>query len=198
MAEAPDWARALVVQVCADADAPLPRLSWRRRDRPTSSGVTRRSAGSVSVVAGNDLGDQRLTLLHELAHWLGPMPRRRRGRAPHHDARFYRLAFGLYLRHGVRAEAAVAGEAARYPSSLRHARALGVAGAEAAWRERRVDLRERARRRAPMRVLVAEHRVRLVRDGRWTRCDVCGVRVVGPVLSRLRRRGGSHVLLGAG
>jgi len=38
--------------------------------RPGSSGVTRRSAGSVSVTAGTDPIDQRLTLLHELAHWL--------------------------------------------------------------------------------------------------------------------------------
>jgi hypothetical protein len=47
-----------------------------------------------------------------------------------------------------------------------------------------------------MRVLVEEHVVRLVRDGRWTRCAVCGVRVVGPVLRRLRRRSGRHVLMG--
>ncbi|HKO33307.1 MAG TPA: hypothetical protein VJY85_06140, partial [Candidatus Limnocylindria bacterium] len=74
MAEAPAWARSLVLAVCAEADAPLPRLTWRHRDRPTSSGVTRQSAGMVSVVAGRDPLDQRLTLLHELAHWLSPAP----------------------------------------------------------------------------------------------------------------------------
>jgi hypothetical protein len=47
-----------------------------------------------------------------------------------------------------------------------------------------------------MRVLVPEHPVRLVRDGRWTRCAVCGIRVVGPNLRRLRRRPGRHVLMG--
>jgi hypothetical protein len=47
-----------------------------------------------------------------------------------------------------------------------------------------------------MRVLVPEHAVRLVRDGRWTRCAVCGIRVVGPNLRRLRRHPGRHVLLG--
>ena len=92
--------------------------------------------------------------------------------------------------------AALAGESARYPSSLTHARRLGVPGAEAAWRERRAGLRARAQHRAPMRVLVPEHVVRLVRDGRWTRCAVCGIRVVGPNLRRLRRRPGRHVLLG--
>jgi hypothetical protein len=50
----PAWARSLVLTVCAEADAPLPRLSWRHRDRPTSSGVTRQAAGAVSVVAGHD------------------------------------------------------------------------------------------------------------------------------------------------
>jgi hypothetical protein len=195
MPEAPDWARSLVLTVCAEADVPIPRLDWRRRARPTSSGITRRDAG-ISLVAGHDPLDQRLTLLHELAHWLSPVARRRRGRTRHHDAAFYAAAFGLYRRHGIPDAAAVAGESARYPSSLSHARSLGVAGAEVAWRERRAVLREKARRRPGMRVLVDEHAVRLVRDGRWTRCAVCGVRVVGPILRRLRRRPGRHVLMG--
>jgi hypothetical protein len=196
MAEAPAWARSLVLEVCAEADASLPRLAWRTRDRPTSSGVTRRGEGAITLVAGRDPLDQRLTLLHELAHWLTPLPRRRRGRARHHDAAFYGRAFELYRRHGVPDAAALAGESARYPSSLAHARRLGVPGAVEVWRERRAALRERARRHPPMRLLVAEHTVRLVRDGRWTRCAVCGVRIVGPVLRRLRRRPGRHVLWG--
>ena len=195
MAEAPAWARSLVLAVCAKADAPLPRLAWRHRDRPTSSGVTRQSAGLISVVAGRDPVDQRLTLLHELAHWLGPVPTRR-SRTRHHGAAFYATAFELYRRHGVPDAAALAGEGARYPSSVTHARRLGVPGADALWRERRSALTERARRRPPMRVLVPEHAVRLVRDGRWTRCAVCGIRVVGPNLRRLRRRPGRHVLMG--
>ena len=137
MAEAPAWARSLVMTVCAEADAPLPRLTWRHRDRPTSSGVTRQIAGIVSVVAGRDPIDQRLTLLHELAHWLTPIPRHRRRRISHHDAAFYDAAFALYRRHGVPDAAALAGESARYPSSLAHARRLGVPGAEEAWRDRR-------------------------------------------------------------
>jgi hypothetical protein len=150
------------------------------------------------VTAGTDPLDQRLTLLHELAHWLVPAaarPRRGRARTSHHDAAFYAAAFELYRRHGIPDAVALRGEAMRYPSALRHARALRVPGAEEAWREHRARLRERTRSRGPLRTLVPEHRVRLVRDGRWTRCAVCGVRVVGPVLRRIRRRGGSHVLL---
>lgn len=195
MAEAPAWARALVDLVCAESAVGAPRLTWRLRDREASSGVTRWGSGVISLSAGRDPLDQRLTLLHELAHWLGPGPRRRRRRAVHHDVAFYAVAFDLHRRHGIPLSAALAGEAARYPSALRHARALGVPGAEDAWATRRAELRTRAAGRRPLEVVVAEHRVRLVRDGRWTRCSVCGVRVVGPVLRRLRRRGGSHVLL---
>ncbi|HYM53531.1 MAG TPA: hypothetical protein VEW45_08695 [Candidatus Dormibacteraeota bacterium] len=194
MAEAPAWARGLVAAVCADASAPPPRLAWRQRKRPTSSGVTRRRDGSISMVAGSDPLDQRLTLLHELAHWITPAPRRRRRRIAHHDVAFYAAAFGLYRHHGIPDAAALAGESARYPSALSHARALGIPGAAAAWAERRAELRRRRRSLPPPRVLVVEHRVRLVRDGRWSRCGVCGVRIVGPVLARIRRRGGRHVV----
>ena len=184
----PAWAGQIVREVCASAAVQEPMVRWRRARRPASSGVTRRSTGSISVTAGTDELDQRLTLLHELAHWLGPVPRRRRGRVAHHDARFYAIAFDLYRRHGITDPEALAREGARYPSALHHARALGIPGADDAWRVRRDALRERARRRAPVRVLVAEHTVRLVRDGRWTRCGICGVRVVGPTLARIRRR----------
>jgi hypothetical protein len=189
----PAWARSLVAEVCPEADAPAPaRLRWSRRERDSSSGVTRRHDGSISVVAGTDTLDQRLTLLHELAHWLTPM-HRLRGRHVHHDRRFYRLAFALYLRYGLTAGEALRREAGRYPSSLRHAVALGIPGADAAWRERRVVLR--ARPRIAMRILVAEHRINLIRDGRWTVCGTCHQRIVGPNLARLRRRGGRHTLL---
>jgi hypothetical protein len=195
---APSWASEIVRGECDAAGVAEPALRWRSARRSASSGVTRRSAGSISVTAGTDPLDQRLTLLHELAHWLGPVPRRRRGRVQHHDAGFYATAFDLYRRHQIPDAEILSREGGRYPSALRHARALGIAGADAAWLSRRVALSERARNRAPARVLVAEHRVRLVRDGRWTRCAICGVRVVGPILSRLRRRGGRHVLLSAG
>ena len=194
----PAWASEIVRNECASAGVVEPVMRWRHARRSASSGVTRRTAGSISVTVGTDPLDQRLTLLHELAHWLGPVPRRRHGRVQHHDARFYAVAFDLYRRHGIPDGEVLAREGGRYPSALRHARALGIPGADAAWLARRDALRARARRRGPPRVLVAEHTVRLVRDGRWTRCGVCGARVVGPILARLRRRSGRHVLLSAG
>jgi hypothetical protein len=194
----PPWAREIVRDVCLAAGVAEPAMRWRRASRSSSSGVTRRSAGSISVTAGSDPLDQRLTLLHELAHWLAPAPRRRHGRVAHHDVRFYAAAFDLYRRHGIPDSEVLAREGGRHPSALRHARALGIPGADAAWLSRRLALRERARLRPPVRVLVEEHTVRLIRDGRWTRCAICGVRVVGPILARLRRRTGRHILLGAG
>lgn len=119
--------------------------------------------------------------------------RRGRRRQLHHDRRFYATAFGLYLRWGLSPDEAVQREAAHYPSSLRHAVALGVPGAAAAHADRRAALR--ARPRAHLRVLVPEHRIRLARDGRWTVCAVCRQRIVGRNLVRLRRRGGRHTLL---
>ena len=189
----PSWASALVVEVCADAGVAAPRLAWRRRRGSASTGVARRSAGTIAVRAGEDALDQRLTLLHELAHWLSPAARRRR--SPHHGRAFYRVAFDLYRRHGVADADALRLEAARYPSSLRHAVALGIDGATEALASHRRRLAERPRR--AWRVLVPEHPVRLERDGRWHVCGTCRQRIVGTNLARIRRarRAIRHVLL---
>ncbi|HEX2765031.1 MAG TPA: hypothetical protein VHR55_00115 [Candidatus Limnocylindria bacterium] len=191
----PAWAADLVALVCADAGVAPPRLAWRRRRGAASTGVARRSAGEIAVRAGEDPLDQRLTLLHELAHWLSPPARRRR--AAHHGRAFYRVAFELYRRNGVPDADAVRLESARYPSALRHATALGVTGAAEALLARRQRLAERRRR--TWRVLVPEHPVRLERDGRWHVCATCRQRIVGSNLARIRRarRAVRHVLLSA-
>jgi hypothetical protein len=190
----PAWAVELTTSVCEAAGRPLPILRWRRRDRVGSSGVTRHASGTVSVTAGSDETDARITLLHELAHWIGPAPvRRRRARIAHHDARFWTDAFALYARHGIPPVEALRLESLRYPSSLRHAYRLGVPGAAAAITAHRTRLHER---RIPWRILVPEHTIKLARDGRWTVCAVCHRRIVGRNLVRLRRGGRQrHVLL---
>lgn len=197
---APDWAQHLVASVCADAGVSPPRLEWRRRAAIPSTGVARRHDGMIAVRAGTDELDQRLTLLHELAHWLTPTltpARARRRRAVHHGRAFYEVAFGLYRRHGLTDADALRLESARYRSSLRHAVTLGVTGAAAALAAHRSTIRARPRRR--WRVLVPEHRVQLERDGRWTVCATCRQRVVGINLTRIRRarRPVRHVLMTA-
>ena len=193
---APAWASELVSTVCADAGVDEPRLAWRRRDAEHSTGVARRHDGTIAVRAGSDLLDQRLTLLHELAHWLSPPPRRGR-RTVHHGRAFYVIAFGLYRRYGLTDGDALRLESARYRSSLSHAVALGVAGAAEALAVHRSTIRARPRRR--WRVLVPEHRISLERDGRWTVCGTCRQRVVGVNLARIRRarRPMRHVLMSA-
>ena len=192
---APAWARDLVDLVCREADVTPPRLTWRARRAEHSTGVARRDEALISVRAGVDAIDQRLTLLHELAHWLAPKPRRRG--ATHHGRAFYRIAFGLYRRHGIADADALRLESARYRSSLGHAVALGIPGAADALETHRAALRARTRRR--WRVLVPEHAIRLERDGRWSVCATCRQRVVGPNLRRVQRarRPVRHVLLGA-
>ena len=160
---APSWARDLIAEVCADAGAKPPTLSWRTRRSEASTGLTRRADGLVAVRAGSDPLDQRLTLLHELAHWLSPAARHR-GRSVHHGRAFYAIAFDLYRRHGLADIDALRLESARYRSALRHAVALGVEGAETALASHRSALRARPARR--WRVLVAEHPIRLEREGR--------------------------------
>lgn len=193
---APAWALDLVATVCADASLAPPRVAWRRRAGEHSTGVARRHDGSIAVRAGDDVLDQRLTLLHELAHWLSPPPRRGR-RAVHHGRAFYAIAFELYRRHGIPDADALRLESARYRSSLGHAVALGVPGAAAALAIHRSAIRGRPRRR--WRILVPEHRVVLERDGRWTVCATCRQRVVGTNLARIRRarRSVRHVLMAA-
>jgi hypothetical protein len=194
---APAWARALVRAVCAEAGVPEPRLTWRARGAIASTGIARRSEGIVSVRAGSDPLDQRLTLLHELAHWIAPAARRRGRRSVHHGRAFYSVAFDLYRRHGIPDADALRLEAGRYRSALGHAAALGVAGAGAALAAHRSSQRARPRRR--WRVLVPEHPIRLEREGRWSVCAVCRQRVVGPSLRRVRhaRRPVRHVLMTA-
>lgn len=194
---APSWATELLGTVCADAGVAPPRLAWRARSGVHSTGVTRRDDGLVAVRAGTDVLDQRLTLLHELAHWLSPAGRRRRGRSTHHGRAFYAVAFELYRRHGLADEDALRLESGRYRSSLGHAVALGVPGASAAMATHRAAVRARPKR--TWRVLVPEHPVRLERDGRWSVCVTCRQRVVGINLARIRRarRPVRHVLMTA-
>jgi hypothetical protein len=194
---APAWARELVASVCADADVEPPRLLWRLRRAVPSTGVARRSDGTISVRAGSDPLDQRLTLLHELAHWIAPVARRRGRRSVHHGRTFYAVAFALYRRHDIPDPDALRLESARYRSALAHAAALGVPGAAAALAEHRTRLRARPRRQ--WRVLVPEHAIRLERDGRWSVCGVCRQRVVGPNLRRVQRarRPIRHILMTA-
>jgi len=187
---APAWARNLAVQVCTEAGVTPPEvLRWRRAAREGATGLTNPQLRSIAVTAGRDEADARHTLLHELAHWITPEVRRRRhGEALHHGAAFYRTAIPLYQRHEPDLTAALRREAGHYPSVLRHAAAMGI-DVEQLRQERRERRTAMSSGRGRWRVLVPEHPVVLVRDGRWYACATCGRRLVGRVLRRAARRG---------
>jgi hypothetical protein len=112
----PQWAQGLIIQVAIDEGREtLPHVIWWRRrggspwTRKFSSGrggppVAGNMTGSIHITAGSDRKDQKLVLLHELAHWLMPPQE-------HHGARFWDKAWQLYRRYGVPIRYAKAREA---------------------------------------------------------------------------------------
>ena len=115
----PRWAAELIRRVCAEHRRRAPAVRWRRRSQPWTSGAVYYDGTGIGIVAGTDVQQLRLVLLHELAHYLvGPTHQ--------HDERFWRRCWELYRRHGVdlgyawSAETAYRKGAARYaPESVR-------------------------------------------------------------------------------
>lgn len=103
VASVPQWAQDLILRVAVDEGRDsLPELTWRKTRRAFSSSGRawppgRNPAypnGRVIVTAGIDRKYQKLTLLHELAHWLSPV-------GEHHGPSFWDKAWELYRRYGV-------------------------------------------------------------------------------------------------
>ena len=93
MALPPTWAHKLLIRVTRDAQRrDRPRLKWRRHNRHLSSGWCHMATGTIMIHAGTAHRDQKLVLLHELAHWLV-----RAG----HTTTFWDTAFALYRRYKV-------------------------------------------------------------------------------------------------
>lgn len=108
----PNWASDLVNQVSAEYRKPLlPNVIWRRRHSKKewnekyqmwekrnksnySSGTTYSEENKIVVTAGSSRKDQKLVLLHELAHWLMPADE-------NHGKAFWDLAFDLYRKYKV-------------------------------------------------------------------------------------------------
>lgn len=83
-------------------------------------------SGDIEVWPGRARRDQRLVLLHEIAHWYVPGHR--------HDARFWTAAWSLYRKFMPRSLDYVLGREAIYRTgALRAAIKAGIVGAEAAY-----------------------------------------------------------------
>ena len=96
MSAPPKWANDLFDAVWWAHGEPqaIPRLTWRRsRVHGLSSGRYLTREHRIVVTAGKSRQDQKLTLLHEIAHALTP--------GEHHSDHFWMVAWKLYRRWGV-------------------------------------------------------------------------------------------------
>lgn len=147
MSNAPQWALRMVERVCADADEDTPEVTWRRsKTNVSSSGRYKEVENRIVVTAGSSRTDQRMVLLHELAHHLTP--------GQHHNETFWRKAWELYLRFGL-SRYALRREFSYRTEAANVALAIGIRGAKAA------AAPTRPRRRPP---LVWHYRDR---NGEW-------------------------------
>jgi hypothetical protein len=90
----PKWVDKLTAEVFERAGRPAPRVVWRRsKYNYYSSGTYYSWDHHLAVTAGSDRTDQKLVLLHELAHALTP--------GHGHDERFWETAWRLYRIHKV-------------------------------------------------------------------------------------------------
>ena len=71
-----------------------PEIKWRKSSYHWSSSGTCYNGDHITITAGKERKDQKLTLLHELAHWALP-------NNEHHGNNFWKLAFELYKWQGL-------------------------------------------------------------------------------------------------
>jgi hypothetical protein len=115
----PKWADETINQICSEYQITRPDVNWRRSHRKNgeiiitqsgeriqsfrpknmqSSGVmhTSRATGlkRIAITAGQDRRDQKLVLLHEMAHVLAP-------EKEHHGEEFWKIAWKLYRQFKV-------------------------------------------------------------------------------------------------
>lgn len=138
MTKLPAWAEDLAAEVTAKygGDKPPIAINWRRsRDNAKSTGRAR--FDRIVVTAGSERRDQRLVLLHELAHWIvGP--------ECWHDATFWDMAWKLYREYNVPSRYALDRESRYRAEAVNAALRAGVHGAKSA-AIRRKDLTGRLR-----------------------------------------------------
>ena len=88
----PKWATRLIERICLENEMPIPPTKWTRKKRFGSSGRFTYGSRQISINAGSDKMDQRVTLLHELAHYINCHNESGSG----HDKAFWDIAFALF------------------------------------------------------------------------------------------------------
>lgn len=90
----PTWAIELANRVLRDRNIHRPvYLTWRKRKRLDSGGTTYPGVARIVISAGTSRKDQKLVLLHELAHMVAA--------EHHHDLVYWTCAWELYRDYGV-------------------------------------------------------------------------------------------------
>ncbi len=89
----PAWATRQLERICQEYEVPVPTTKWTRKQRYSSSGRYRFIDNSISVNAGSDTKDQRVTFLHEVAHHIHRIRTKGTGG---HTALFWDIAFELF------------------------------------------------------------------------------------------------------
>jgi len=91
----PIWAMDLVRCICEAHGRPVPTFKWRRREKNYSTGHCSRTR--IVVTTGPDPRKAKMTLLHELGHWIvGP--------EHWHDDTFWDMCLKLYQDNGISRE----------------------------------------------------------------------------------------------
>ena len=87
MINPPKWAQDLVINACIKMDSELPTLTWRQRNSEASNGYCDLPSRHIVIHAGKNHLDQKLYLLHELAHAIT---------GHQHTSEFWDMAWKLY------------------------------------------------------------------------------------------------------
>ena len=115
MTKKPKWAEEIILSVCKEYNLSEPKVNWRRSHKQKkgfytesngnnipifkpkryfSSGVAYTTENEISITAGSERKDQKLVLLHELAHLISP-------KEEHHGKVFWEIAWKLYRQYKV-------------------------------------------------------------------------------------------------
>jgi hypothetical protein len=118
----PQWVADIVRDVCAAAGVPEPTISWRkskaRYDLEWSGGDSNSTRRHINIWYGRDPVDQKLVVLHELAHQLAPAN-------DSHSKAFWEIAYDLYERYGLARYASERREIGYMATAVRVAYARG-------------------------------------------------------------------------
>src|SRR5574341_510517 len=122
--EPPRWAWNLVQKLCAEHRVGLPTVLWSQRRRRTLGWYCHIYAPfEVSIVEGRDRIDARLTLVHEMGHYIRLQKNAADG--GEHDEAFYAFLWQLYRRHRVPIRYALKIEGRYRKDSVKAYRTLG-------------------------------------------------------------------------